>query len=58
LLAVNFTDLSDDEFHEALREANEELIKDHFCKRTESYCKQNKDVYGTKDTNFRGFRQT
>ena len=58
LLAVNFTELSDDDFHEALREANEELIKDHFCKRTESYCKQNKDVYGTKDSNFRGFRQT
>ena len=58
LLAVNFTNLSDDDFHEALREANEELIKDHFCKKQESYISQNQHVYGTKDTEFRGFRQT
>lgn len=58
LLAVNFTDLSDDDFHQALCDANNELIEDHFCKRQESYIRQNTNVYGTKDTNFRGFRQT
>jgi anaerobic magnesium-protoporphyrin IX monomethyl ester cyclase len=58
LLAVNFTDLSDDDFHQALSDANDELIKDHFCKKQESFMRQNRDVYSTKDASFRGFRQS
>jgi len=57
LLAVNFTDLTDDEFHEALFEANEKLLDNYFRKQFQSYVEQAKKLYLEKDVSFRGFRQ-
>ncbi|MBF0106857.1 MAG: radical SAM protein [Deltaproteobacteria bacterium] len=57
LVAVNFTDLSDDEFHEALFDANRILIEDYF----EKICARNiataHKLYRERDRTFRGFRQ-
>jgi anaerobic magnesium-protoporphyrin IX monomethyl ester cyclase len=58
LLAVNFTDMSDDEFHEGLRVANNTLIDNYFEKKKVSYKQQMDDLYGKKNLAFRGFRQT
>jgi len=57
LLAVNFTTLSDDEFHEALFEANCRLIRNYFAKQAERVIDQARRLYLGRDTNFRGFRQ-
>jgi radical SAM superfamily enzyme YgiQ (UPF0313 family) len=58
LLAVNFTDIADDDFHALLADANTQLAESHFSKQLS----QTKDViqklYYEKDTSFRGFRQT
>lgn len=56
LLAVNFTELSDDEFHRCLLEANAKLIKNNFDKRCLATIKQAEELYLGKDVNFRGFR--
>jgi len=56
LLAVNFTELSDDEFHRCLLEANSKLIKNNFDKRCLATIKQAEKLYLGKDVNFRGFR--
>ena len=56
LLAVNFTDLSDADFHGALLNANRRLIKDYFCKQAESVIGQAERLYLKRDTTFRGFR--
>ncbi len=56
LVAVNFTDLTDDQFHKALLEANTRLIKDYFGKQTAATLDQAKDLYLKNDTAFRGFR--
>jgi anaerobic magnesium-protoporphyrin IX monomethyl ester cyclase len=56
LLAINFTDLTDDEFHEALRESNLILVNNYIEKLQVSYEKQMKALYCGKDANFRGFR--
>lgn len=56
LLTCNFTDLTDDEYYEALYWANNELLK-NYCKNTietNELC-LNK-LYKQKDANFRGFR--
>jgi len=58
LLAVNFTKLSDDEFHMALYNANQVLLKNYAKK---SKLKQNQllqQLYVEKDASFRGFRQS
>lgn len=59
LMCVNFTDMTDDEYYEALKEANIELINFFFDKN------ENRDatiqncinLYDNRDANFRGFRQ-
>lgn len=56
LLSVNFTDLTDDEFHNALMEANIKLVENYFEKMKQSYFKQIKNLYQKKDEKFRGFR--
>lgn len=56
LLAVNFTDLSDDEFHAALYEANAALIENYFSARKDMALETAKNLYFCKDENFRGFR--
>lgn len=58
LLAVNFTDLSDDDFHMALFEANSRLLKNYFMKKTEFLLNQTKELYFNKNASFRGYRQT
>ncbi|WP_432662683.1 radical SAM protein [Wukongibacter baidiensis] len=58
LLAVNFTDMSDEEFHRALYDANTRLMKNYF----EAKCNQSieiaKKLYIDRNTSFRGFRTT
>jgi len=56
LLAVNFTDLTDEDFHLALMEANKKLIKHYFDSKTEELFKVSEDLYVNKNESFRGFR--
>lgn len=56
LLAVNFTDMTDDEFHLALLEANSRLLRNYFEKKFHAMLKQARNVYIEKDSGFRGFR--
>ena len=58
LLSTNLTDLSDEEFHKALLQANNELTKHYFEKQIESYKKQSEDLYLNRNVNFRGYRQS
>ena len=57
LLAVNFTDLSDDEFHKCLLDANTKLINNYFRKQASDNIEQAERLYLSKDSSFRGFRQ-
>ncbi len=58
LLSVNFTDLSDDEFHRVLFEANKTLLKNYYQHLSESMIRAAEKLYFQKDARFRGFRQT
>lgn len=58
LLSVNFTDMTDDEFHEALFKANETLINNYFRHERERAVDNARKLYFNKDANFRGFRQS
>lgn len=58
LLAVNFTELTDEEFYNALTEANLKLSDNYFKNKTISMRKQIEDLYKNRDASFRGFRQT
>lgn len=58
LLSVNFTDMSDDEFHECLAAANKALVGNYFIKHKEEIMRQIDKLYLEKDSSFRGFRQT
>lgn len=58
LLAVNFTDMTNDEFHQSLYDANSILIENYFKNKLVSYDRQMKNLYINLDSNFRGFRQT
>lgn len=58
LLSVNFTDLSDDEFHRALFGANKTLLKNYYQHQLESMTRVAEKLYLEKDAGFRGFRQT
>jgi len=58
LLAVNFTDLSDDEFHAALFEANRSLIENYFHNKTKAAVAEARRLYFERNADFRGFRQT
>lgn len=57
LLSVNFTELTDDEFHVALLEANTTLLRNYYQKQLNSVVQQVQDLYVKKNHNFRGFRQ-
>ncbi|MBT6229930.1 MAG: B12-binding domain-containing radical SAM protein [Candidatus Scalindua sp.] len=56
LLAVNFTDLSDEEFYSVLCDANTRIIKDYYKRKTDDVVKQTENLYKKKDIHFRGFR--
>ncbi|MHC9543655.1 MAG: radical SAM protein [Vulcanimicrobiota bacterium] len=58
LLAINFTDLSDDEFHKILLEANTLLLTNYFDKKKHACIEQAKRLYLEKEATFRGFRQS
>lgn len=58
LLAINFTDMTDDEFHQSLCEANTKLLTNYFTKKLASMIAQTEKLYLEKDTNFRGYRHT
>jgi len=58
LLAVNFTELSNQDFHSALLEANAELLANYFRNRSAATITQAQKLYLESDTGFRGFRQS
>lgn len=58
LLAVNFTELSDDEFHAALFDANKRLLESYFAKKKEAVVEDARQLYIGRNENFRGFRVT
>ena len=58
LLAVNFTQVSDEEFHSLLFEANKTLLENYFHHALDKSIKAAHDLYFKKDAGFRGFRQS
>jgi radical SAM superfamily enzyme YgiQ (UPF0313 family) len=58
LLAVNFTDMTDDEYYEALYEANKRLLENYCHNREHKMIEEAKDLYFNKNRDFRGFRQS
>lgn len=58
LVSVNFTDMNDTEFHQALFEANSRLIRNYFQKKMHAVIQQASDLYLGHNASFRGFRQT
>ncbi|MEN6318293.1 MAG: radical SAM protein [Syntrophaceae bacterium] len=58
LLAVNFTQMSDDDFHKCLLEANTRLISNYFVNKSADVAEQAKILYLQRDAGFRGFRQS
>lgn len=58
LVTINFTDMSDDEFHKSLFEANTVLLDNYFNKLKAKYNIQMKKLYFELDASFRGFRQS
>lgn len=57
LLSVNFTDMSDDDFHESLFDANKVLISNYFEFLKTKAIGEARKLYFEKNSNFRGFRQ-
>ena len=57
LLAVNLTDMSDDEFYDCLTWANVELTNNYYAHQQASMVAQIEHLYGDRDASFRGFRQ-
>ena len=58
LLAINFTDMTDVEFHKSLCEANIELLTNYFDKKARSMISQAEKLYLEKDATFRGYRHS
>ena len=58
LICCNFTELTDDEFYECLRWANNTLMKNYFNKQRDSTLAQIDYLYKEKDVTFRGFRHS
>jgi radical SAM superfamily enzyme YgiQ (UPF0313 family) len=58
LLSINFTELSDEEFHKALLSANTRLIRNYYSRSTRQAIEQAERLYLAADVSFRGFRQT
>lgn len=57
LLSVNFTDLSDEEFHKLLFDTNKILLENYYKHQLENQINSAKKLYIEKDVAFRGFRQ-
>jgi len=58
LLAANFTEMSDEEFHRSLMEANTTLIKNHYDKKFAQMTEVTRNLYLNRDATFRGYRQS
>lgn len=58
LMSINFTDLTDDEFHAALHEANVTLLEHYFKHALDKAKEAAHRLYMERDASFRGFRQT
>ena len=58
LICCNFTELSDAEFYECLRWANQTLMKNYYDRQRDSTLKQIDYLYKEKDVTFRGFRHS
>lgn len=58
LLSCNFTDMSDDKFHENLYEANKKLIEHYYVALQNKTLETARKLYFKKDASFRGFRQS
>lgn len=58
LLSVNFTDLTDEEFHEALMDANRRLLENYHRSCVKKMMDETEDLYIRKNAGFRGFRQS
>ena len=58
LLSVNFTQLSDEEFYQALCEANKTLLKNYYGHMLKAALEQTERLYLSKDVTFRGYRHS
>lgn len=58
LLAINFTELSDEEFHRSLLDANTRLLTNYFQKKNAHFIEQSNKLYLGLDASFRGYRQS
>ena len=56
LLAVNFTDMTDDEFYAVLERANETLLTSYYDNLKKNVIETEHSLYKNRDANFRGFR--
>ena len=56
LMAVNFTQLSDDEFNRGLMEANSQLINNYYNKKRVAVLDEAANLYLNQNNKFRGFR--
>ncbi|WP_010681164.1 B12-binding domain-containing radical SAM protein [Acetivibrio cellulolyticus] len=58
LLTVNFTDMTDEEFYDALYEANKILIDNYYSEQHRKSEEIARKLYKERETSFRGFRQS
>ena len=58
LLCVNFTEMSDAELYDCLKEANTTLMHHYYENIDKSVAQQIDNLYSTKDVSFRGFRHS
>ena len=58
LFSVNFTELTDEEFHKALFDANMKLLNNYFDRLEKSYVEGARKLYLGTYISFRGFRQS
>lgn len=56
LLSVNFTDMTDEDFHRQLFEANNVLIEKYYSEQKKRTVEAARKLYFESDTSFRGFR--
>jgi anaerobic magnesium-protoporphyrin IX monomethyl ester cyclase len=58
LLSINFTDLSDEQYHQALFQANKRLIEAYYDDVRAKVIERARKLYTEQDCSFRGFRQS
>lgn len=58
MLSVNFTNLTNEDFHKCLYKANAQLIDRYYTEQMEKTDKASRKLYLENDASFRGFRQS